>query len=92
MNDQIDDAMDRLLREDAPGAVADEGFSVGLVESLPLRRPRAKWPLAVGIMAGTLGYWFTMQSAKVALTGWQDWLLGNLTSSALVLLASVAGR
>jgi hypothetical protein len=91
MNDEIDDTIQRLLRAAAPDPVADEGFCAGLVEMLPPHRPRAQWPLAVGIVAGMLACWFSMQSAPVALAGWQDWLAGDLTSSALVLLATAAG-
>lgn len=91
MNDKFDYAIERLLREAAPDPVADEGFCAGLVERLPPHRPRAQWPLSVGIVAGMLTCWFSMQSAPVALEGWQDWLAGDLTSSALVLLASAAG-
>lgn len=91
MNDKIDDAIDRLLRDSAPDPVVDEGFCAVLIERLPPRRPRANWPLAFGVAVGALACWFSMRSAQVALAGWHDWLSGDLTSTALVLLASVAG-
>ncbi|HSF12766.1 MAG TPA: hypothetical protein VLA50_07310 [Erythrobacter sp.] len=91
MNDEFDDAIDRLLLASAPDPVADEGFCKRLVETLPQRRPRAKWPLAVGVLAGIAACWITMGSAQVMLAGWQDWLAGDLTPSALVLVAAVAG-
>lgn len=91
MNDKIDDAIERLLCEAAPEAVADEGFCAGLIERLPPTCPRPKWPLAVGIVAGMLACWFSMRSARVAQAGWQDWLTGDLTTSALVLLTTAVG-
>lgn len=91
MNDKIDDAIERLLREATPDPVVDEGFCASLFERLPPPRPHAKWPLAVGVVAGMMACWFSMRSARVALVGWHDWLAGDLTSSALVLLASAAG-
>lgn len=91
MNDDTDNAIDRLLRDSAPDPVADKGFCAGLIERLPPRRPRAKWPLAVGVVAGILACWLSMRSAQIAVAGWHDWLAGDLTSSALVLLVLAAG-
>jgi hypothetical protein len=91
MNDETGDAIDRLLRDAAPEPVADEGFCASLVETLPPRRPRAGWPLATGIVAGIAACWLNLRSARIALAGWHDWLAGDLTPSALVLLAAAAG-
>lgn len=91
MNDEIGDAIDRMLRDYAPDPVVDEGFCSHVMNSVPLRRPRAQWPLAIGALAGTLACWFTMGSAQVAMTGWQDWLSGDLTATTLALIASTAG-
>jgi hypothetical protein len=91
MNDDIDDGIDRLLRAAAPDPVADEGFCARLAETLPPRRPRTIWPLTVGIVAGIAACWITMGSAQVTQAGWQDWLAGDVTPSALALLAAAAG-
>jgi hypothetical protein len=91
MNDEIDDGIDRLLRAGAPDPVADEGFCARLAEALPPRRSGARWPVALGIVAGIAACWITMGSAQVTQAGWQDWLAGELTPSALVLLAAAAG-
>lgn len=91
MNEEIDNAIECLMRDHAPGPVADDGFCADLINRLPPRRPRAKWPIAVGVVAGALACWFSMRSAQVVLAGWHDWLSGDLTSSALALFASVAG-
>lgn len=90
MNVETDDAIDRLLRDAAPDPVADDGFCARLAETLPPRRPRARWPLAFGIVAGIAACWLTMRSARVAWVGWHDWLEGHVTPSALVLLAAAA--
>jgi hypothetical protein len=91
MNDDLDAAVDRLLRDHAPVPVADAGFCNDLLDRLPPRRPRAQWPLGIGVAAGALACWFSMQSAQVALAGWHDWLSGNLTASTLLLAGSAAG-
>lgn len=91
MNDDIDDGIDRLLRAAAPDPVADEGFCARLAETLPPRRRRTIWPLAAGIVAGIVACWITMGSAQVTQAGWQDWLAGDVTPSALALLAAAAG-
>ncbi|MFM7404703.1 MAG: hypothetical protein ACKO1N_11610 [Erythrobacter sp.] len=90
MNDETDDAVDRLLRASAPDPVADEGFCARLAEALPPRSQRARWPLATGIVAGIAACWLSLRSAQIALAGLHDWLAGDLTASALVLLAAGA--
>lgn len=89
MNDEIDDAIALLLFDSAPGPVADEGFCVGVIDSLPPRRGRIRWPLALGVVAGMALCWFSLRSAKIVLAGWAGWLSGDLTSSTLVLIGAV---
>lgn len=91
MNEDLDDMIDRLLRDDAPAPAPDAGFCADLIERLPPRRRQTLWPLVTGVLAGTLACWFSMRSAPVVLAGWHDWVSGDLTPSALVLLAAVAG-
>lgn len=91
MNDEIDDAIDHLLRDHAPDPVADDGFCAGLIERLPPRKPPIKWPLAMGVLAGALACWISVSAAPVALSGWRDWISGDLTSSALALLVLLTG-
>lgn len=91
MNDEIDNAIEHLLRDHAPNPVADDGFCAGLNERLPPRKPPIKWPLAVGILAGLLACWLSVSAAPAALIGWHDWISGDLTSPALALLVSLAG-
>lgn len=91
MNDEFDNAIDHLLRDHAPDPVTDDGFCASLIDSLPPRKPPIKWPLAIGILTGLLACWLSMNAAPVALIGWNDWISGDLTSSALVLLALLTG-
>lgn len=91
MNDEAEDAIDRLLRDAAPDPVADDGFCARLAEHLPPRPRRVRWPLASGILAGIATCWLALRSSRIALAGWHDWLAGDLTQPALVLLAAAAG-
>lgn len=91
MNDEFDNAIDHLLRNHAPDPVTDDGFCSSLINRLPPRNPPIKWPLAIGIVSGLLACWLSMNAAPVASIGWNDWLAGDLTSSALAHIASLAG-
>ncbi|WP_373486506.1 hypothetical protein [Blastomonas sp.] len=91
MNEEMDNALDQLLRDHAPDPVADDGFCASLTESLPPRKPPIKWPLAVGILAGMLACWLSVGTAPIVLNGWRDWIAGDLTSSALALIVLLVG-
>lgn len=85
-----DDAMDALLRAQFEGPVPDDGFSDATMSLVPpQRRRRHVWPLAVGVAAGAVVCWLSVPPLVRA--GWQDLLLGQLSTSALTLLAVTAG-
>lgn len=90
MSDEIEDALDVLLREQFDGPVADGGFCLSVMEHLPARRRRKDWPVAVGTLAGAVTCWFSLRSAPIAYTGWQDWLSGDLSASASALFVAIA--
>lgn len=91
MNDDIDDVIDAMLRDQFDAPVADNGFCERMVERLPARRRRANWPLSVGVLAGVVLCWFSLWSAPIAYAGWRDWLAGDLSASAMTLFVAMTG-
>ena len=89
MNDEMEDVLDVLLRQQFEGPVADEGFCASVIDRLPARRLRNKWPMVAGIIAGVATCWFSLWSAPVAHAGWQDWLSGEPSASAVALFIAM---
>ncbi|WP_439568591.1 hypothetical protein [Sphingopyxis sp.] len=85
MNDETEDAVDALLREQFEGPVADDGFCSSVMDRLPARRRRDQWPMAAGIFAGVAACWFSLWSAPIAFDGWHDWLSGAPSAATLAL-------
>jgi hypothetical protein len=86
-----DDAVDALLLAQFEGPVPDEGFCDDVMQRLPARRRRHAWPLAVGLVAGAVICWLSLQSVPLVRAGWHDWLSGQHSAPALTLLLVMAG-
>ncbi len=91
MNHSDDNEIDVLLRKQLEGPVPDNGFSDCVMQRLPQRRRRVVWPLWVGILAGTGAYWLSLLSTPLLQVGWRDWFRGELSASAISLMAVAAG-
>lgn len=91
MNDELKDAIERLLREQFEGSVPDDGFCDRVMTQLPVRRRRDKWPLVAGALAGVAMCWLSLWTAPIAYIGWQDWLSGELSASAIALFSAMMG-
>jgi len=89
MNDQMEDAIDALLREQFDGPVPAAGFCDQVMARLPARRRRHRWPLAAGVLAGVAMCWFSLWSSPITYIGWRDWLSGELSAPALTLFLSI---
>ena len=89
MNDEMDNAIDLLLREQFEASVSDDGFCDHVMARLPAIRRRNTWPLAAGTFAGLATCWFSLWFSPIACTGSRDWLSGDMSASAIVLLASM---
>ena len=89
MNDEMDDAIEVLLREQFEGPVADNDFCESVMDRLPARQYRKKWPMAVGAVAGVAMCWFSLWSAPIIYVGWQDWLSGEMSAYAIMLFISM---
>ncbi|MEP6898821.1 MAG: DUF5056 domain-containing protein [Rhodanobacter sp.] len=90
MNQSHDDPIDALLRQQFEGSVADNGFSERLMQRLPPRRRRMAWPLWAGVVTGTVVCWLSLLSTPLLHIGWQDWMHGELSASAITLLLTIA--
>jgi len=91
MNEEMDDVIDMVLRDQFNGPVAADSFCDAVMERLPVLRPRYKWPLAAGVVAGVVLYSLSLWSAPIASTGWNDWLSGSLSMAAITLFVAIAG-
>lgn len=91
MNHSDDNEIEALLRKQFDGPVSDDGFSDRVMQQLPPRRRRAVWPLFAGILAGIGACWLSLLSTPLLHVGWQNWISGELSASAITLMAVVAG-
>ncbi|HSX59975.1 MAG TPA: DUF5056 domain-containing protein [Tahibacter sp.] len=91
MNHSDDTEIETLLRAQFDGAVPDDGFSDRVMQQLPPRRRRAAWPLAGGIVAGMAACWLSLVSTPLLQAGWQNWISGELSASAVILMSVIAG-
>ena len=55
MTDPRNDLVEDLLQERFQGPVADDGFSMRVMEHLPHRSRFAGWPVALGSSGGNVG-------------------------------------
>lgn len=91
MNHFDDNEIEALLLKQLEGPVPDNGFSDRLMQRLPPRRRRAVWPLWAGVLAGTAACWLSLLSTSLLHVGWQDWISGELSAPAIILVSAVAG-
>lgn len=90
MNHPNNDEIEALLREQFDGAVPDDGFADRVMQRVSPRR-RAAWPVAAGIMAGVGACWLSLLPTSLLQVGWRNWTSGELSASAIILMAAVAG-
>ncbi len=90
MSEKMDDAIDRLLREQFEGPVPVDGFCDRVMDRLPVRRHRTIWPLVVGMVAGVGMCWLSLRAAPITQAGWDDWVSGELSASAVALFIAMA--
>ena len=91
MNHSDDDDIDALLREHFEGPVPDDGFADRVMRQPRPRRRRAMWPVVAGIVAGMGASWLSLLPASLLQVGWQNWISGELSASAVILMAAAAG-
>lgn len=91
MSDLNNDAIDRVLLDQFEGPVPDDGFCDRAMQTLPPRRRRTAWPLALGIVAGGILCWLTLDAAPLVHIGWRDFLSGEPSAPTFILLAAMAG-
>ena len=72
MNDEMEEAIDVLLRGRFEGPIPDDGFCQSVMDRLPARRHRISWPLVVGTLAGAAMCWFSLWSSPIPYIGWMS--------------------
>ena len=90
MTDPRNDLVEGLLQEHFSGPIADDGFSMQVMERLPRRSRFAAWPAALGALVGLLACGFCL-SVVLPQTSWHGWLDGRLSSSEINLIVAAAG-
>lgn len=90
MNEPHDD-IEALLRDAFDGPVPDDGFCHCVVERLPRARRRQLWPLAAGMAVGAVTSSLYLLSSPLARAGWRDWLGGEHSMPAIVLMLTAIG-
>lgn len=78
MSEPNDDNFDALLRGQFEGPVTDDGFSERVMRRIPPRR-RTVWPLWLGALIGVSACGLSLAGTPLLLTGWRDWLAGQLS-------------
>lgn len=91
MNDEMDDLIGALLREEFAGPVPDGGFCDRVMDRLPRKRNRGNAPLIAGTLTGVATCWLSLRSAPIMHIGWQDWLSGTPSASAITLFTAAVG-
>ena len=91
MNHSDDNEIEALLRKQLEGPTPDNGFSDRVMQRLPPRRRRVAWPLLAGILVGIAACWLSLLSTSLLHVGWQDWISGELSTPAIVLMSAIAG-
>jgi hypothetical protein len=91
MNHPDNNEIEALLRTQFDGSVPDDGFSDRVMLQLPPRSRRTAWPLLAGMLAGIGTCWLSLLSTSLLHVGWQDWISGELSASAITIMAVVVG-
>jgi hypothetical protein len=91
MNQSQDDLIETLLRRQFEGSVPDGGFSRRVMQRLPQRRRRVTWPVWGGALVGAGACWLALLFSPVVDAGWRDWMSGEWSAPAIMLLLVALG-
>jgi hypothetical protein len=91
MNPIHDDDIDALLRQSFDGPALDAGFSDRVMQQLPPRRRPSAWPRAAGVLVGAVLCSLSLFTSPLWRTAWHGWLVGEWSTSTLIMLAMMAG-
>jgi uncharacterized membrane protein YcjF (UPF0283 family) len=91
MNSTHEDPIESLLRRQFDGPVPDDGFCDRVMAQLPRRRRFAFWPLIAGLLTGSVACSLSLASTPLFNNGWREWLAGQLSASAIVVVLVAAG-
>jgi hypothetical protein len=91
MNPIHDDDIDALLRQSFDGPSPDAGFCDRVMQQLPSRRPPSAWPLAAGVLVGAVLCSLSLFTSPLWRAGWHGWLVGEWSTSTIIMLSMMAG-
>lgn len=91
MSDYQDPSMDVLLRRHFEGPIADDGFCDRVMRRLPARRRPRRWQLPVAVVVGLGACAWSLSSAPVVRVGWRDWMHGDFSPAAAIMLLALMG-
>lgn len=89
MNNQMDDEIEALLRDQFDGPAAPDDFCERVMAQLPAGRRFTIGPVTAGAFTGVVMCWGSLWSAPIARIAWRDWLSGELSASAFVLFSAM---
>jgi hypothetical protein len=89
MNDETEDTIDALLRDQFEGPVPVGTFCDRVMERLPTRPRRTMWPVAGGALTGAAACGLSLWASPITHAGFRDWLSGQVSASAIVLVATM---
>lgn len=91
MDHPDDTDIDALLREHFEGPVPDDGFADRVMRQPRPRRRRVAWPVVAGMVAGIGACWLSLLPTSLLQAGWRDWIHGEPSASAVLLVAAMGG-
>lgn len=91
MNESPDDAVEILLRRQFDGPVPDAGFAERVMQALPPRRRRVRWPAWAGLAAGAVACWLALLPSPLLRVAWRDVLRAHWSAADITLLLVMAG-
>jgi hypothetical protein len=95
MTEDIDQKLDELLRREFPGAVSDDGFTLRVMRTLPIRplpmRTRGQaWMMPTACLSGGLLAWLALLPAPLWQQIAREWPATGIGSSAALLMMAVS--
>ena len=91
MNSIHDDDSDARLRQSFDGPTHDAGFCDRVMQQLPPRRRASAWPLATGVLVGAVLCSLSLFDSPLWRATWHGWLVGEWSSSTIIMLSTMAG-
>jgi hypothetical protein len=87
MTHQIEQNVDELLRDYYEPLVADDGFCEQVMQKIPAQRKYNYTYFLITLLIGLCVFLWQLTSTALFQHGWQDWMQGDMSLSAVGLCA-----